>query len=354
MHNIANRKHTVSEKVLITGAAGFIGSHVTEFFCEKGVKVYCLVKKSSNLQFIKHLPIRIIYGDITDPECLHSALKSMDCVIHIAALARDWGRYKDFYDVNVNGTMNVLEACKDNGIKDIIITGSNSSYGEEDSRKVKDETFPFNSNYRYFMDVVFPCRINYYRNTKALCTSEALKYAQKESLNITIIEPVWVYGEREFNTGFYEYMRAVKSKVPFLPGNRKNKFHVIYAKDLARAYYLAYSKKLAGINRILTGNQQADNMNRIYTLFCRELGIKKPVNIPKILIYPLGFFMELIYTVTLIKHPPILTRGRINMFYDNIEYSVKKAASLLSFKSEYRLEEGIKRTVKWYKEKHLI
>jgi nucleoside-diphosphate-sugar epimerase len=64
--------------------------------------------------------------------------------------------------------------------------------------------------------------------------------------------------------------------------------------------------------------------------------------------------MELIYTILAIKHPPLLTRGRVNMLYDNIEYSTRKAQEKLLFVNKYSIEKGIKRTVQWYKQNQLI
>lgn len=342
------------EKVLITGAPGFIGSHVTAYFCRNNTSVKCYVRENSNLQYIEKLPVEFFKGNLNEPEKLNEACRNTDCVIHIAAFAKDWGKYKDFYNTNVSGTLNVLKVCKDNGVKHIILTGSVSSYGEENSIQVKSEESPYNSHYSYFLDSVFPCKMNYYRDTKAISTKEAIKYAEENRLNVTILEPVWVYGEKEFGTGFYDYMKTVTGKVSHLPGSKKNRFHVIYAEDLARAYYLAYKKKLKGIHRIIIGNRERAKMDTLYSLFCKELGIKKPKNLSKVVSYPAGFLLELIYTLSASKKPPLLTRGRVNMFYDNIEYSVKKAEDLLSFKNKYSLEEGIKRTVNWYKERNLI
>ncbi|WP_163711792.1 NAD-dependent epimerase/dehydratase family protein [Mangrovibacterium lignilyticum] len=342
------------QKILITGGAGFIGSHVAEYFCNRKLNVFCLVKKTTDLTYIEHLPVHIVYGDIRSLSSFVGLLKDMDSIIHIAGLVKDWGKYKDFYDTNVTGTLNVLKACEANGITNIIITGSISSYGEEDSKEVKTENSPFNSHYKYFFDSIFPCKMNYYRDTKAMCTKEALRYAQENNLNLTIIEPTWVYGEREFNTGFFTYLKTVKSKILFFPGSKRNKFNVIYAKDLARAYFLAFEKALKGINRIIVGNRENEQMDYIFSIFCNELGVTKPVNISWALIYPLGFILELIYTLFQLKSPPLLSRGRVNMFYDNIEFSTEKAKSLLSYSNEYSLQEGIKRTVNWYKKQHLI
>jgi nucleoside-diphosphate-sugar epimerase len=196
--------------------------------------------------------------------------------------------------------------------------------------------------------------MNYYRDTKAIATKEAIKFAEENDLNLTIIEPVWVYGENEFNTGFYDYISTVKSKVPYILGSKKNKFHVVYVKDLARAFFLAFKKELEGINRIIIGNKNIDYANKIFSTFCNEIDVKKPKNIAKQIIYPVGFLMEFFYTIFLIKKVPFLTRGRVNMFYDNIEYSTQKASELLEFTSEISIKEGIKRTINWYKENSLI
>lgn len=341
-------------KVMITGATGFIGSHLAEVFCENRVGVGCLIRKGSSIANIEGLPVEFRTGDIRNREDLAAAFAGYDWVLHNAAKVSDWGNYEEFYENNVRGTLNVLEACAGTGIKNIIMTGSNSVYGEEHSLIVKDENSPGNSHYRYLGDKIFPCRLNFYRDTKALAKKEALAFAQAHDLNLTIIEPVWVYGEREVKGGFYEYLKTAKTGIPFLPGSKRNKFHVIYAKDLARAYYLVYRKQLTGINCILAGNQRPESMEKIYRLFCLEAGINKPGNMPQALIYPVAFLLELLYTIFHAPHPPLLTRGRVNMFYDNIEYSVEKARQILGFTNAYSLEEGIKRTVLWYQEKGLI
>lgn len=341
-------------KVMITGATGFIGSHITRAFCENQVRVGCLVRKGSSLSNLEGLQVEFRTGDIRNTEDLTRAFKGYDCVIHNAAKVSDWGDYDEFYQTNVTGTVNVLTSCVQAGIKNILITGSNSAYGEENNLTVKDETSPYNSHYCYFGDRFFPCRLNYYRDTKALAKKEALAFAATYDLNLTILEPVWVYGERELNTGFYEYLKTAKAGIPFVPGAKHNKFHVIYAGDLARAYVLAYTKQLSGLNCILVGNEQAESMDRIYGLFCSEAGLKKPGNLPKNLTYPAALLMELLYTLVNSSTPPLLTRGRVNMFYDNIEFSVEKARRILGFRNSFSLEEGIKRTVLWYKEQGLI
>lgn len=341
-------------KVMITGATGFIGSHITRAFCENQVKIGCVIRKGSDCSNIKGLPVEFTTGNIRNVVELTKAFTGYDWVIHNAAKVADWGDYDDFYQTNVIGTLNVLKACVQSDIKNILLTGSNSVYGEENSLVLKNEESPYNPHYPYLWDSFFPCKINHYRDTKALAKKEALAFATKHDLNLTILEPVWVYGEREMNTGFYEYLKTAKAGIPFVPGAKHNKFHVIYAGDLAKAYFLAYTKQLTGIHCILVGNQYPERMEKIYDLFCSQAGLKKPRNLPKALTYPAGFLMELIYTLINSKKPPLLTRGRVNMFYDNLEFSVEKGKQTLGFRNTFSLEEGIRRTVLWYKEQGLI
>jgi len=336
--------------ILITGANGFIGSHIVDQFLKEGIKARCLVRHGSDLRNIDQSKVEIVFGDITDFDSLNNALIGMDYVVHNAAKVKDWGNYNSFYNSNVQGTLNVLRACVKNKITNIVMTGSISSYGEENCMTVKDETSDYNSHYNYFLDSIFPNAFNYYRDTKALATRKATDYAKEKGLNLTIIEPTWVFGEREFNTGFYEYMNSARKGMAFAPGSRKNRFHVIYAVDLAEAYVMAFRKMLTGVNRFIIGNKEANLMDDIFTLFCKEANIKKPFLLPKWFIYPTGFVLEMIFTLIRTKDAPLLSRSRINMFYDNIEYSTIKAKEVLGFTNQYSLEEGISRTVAWYKE----
>jgi nucleoside-diphosphate-sugar epimerase len=293
--------------------------------------------------------VEIRTGNLLDVQSLSRAAEGCDQIIHTAALASDWAKWEDFCATNVVGTLNVLEVSKRLGMQHAVLTGSISSYGEEDCVTPKDELSPYRSHYPYFLDRVFHSRLNYYRDSKALATMKAIEFAQEHSLCLTILEPVWVYGEREFHSGFYSYVKAVKGGSHWMPGCKHNLFHVIYAKDLARAYVLAAQKRLPGVERIIVGNAHPEPMRRILGLFCQEAGVPAPRLLAKWMAYPAGFAMELASTVLRAPEAPLLTRGRVNMFYDSIVYSVQKAKRLLGFEAEFSLERGIHQTVTWYK-----
>jgi nucleoside-diphosphate-sugar epimerase len=335
--------------ILITGASGFIGGHVTRYFATKDVNVHCLIRKDSNVDFISGLQLTWLNGDIRNADQLRRAFKGMDYIIHTAARTRDWGDWDDFFQTNINGTLNVLKAAEENGIKDVTITGSVSSYGEEDSSILKDESMPYNSHYSYFLDRIFPSGMNYYRDSKAISTKEAIEFATANDMNLTVVEPVWVYGENEFSSGFFEYLKSVGSGLRIMPGSRKNNFHVVYAKDLAKAYFKVYEAKPKGINRFIIGNEATEKMHMIFDQFCKEAGYKIPVRLPRILIYPLAMLIEITAQMRKSRKAPLLSRARVKMFYDNIGYSTKKAEEFLAFKASTPVEAGISNTVNWYK-----
>ena len=251
LHDIRPQR---TKKVLVTGGSGFIGGHIARYFVNQGLDVACLVREKSDTRYINDQPLKFITGDITDLKSVLAACKDMDAVVHTAAKVGDWGDYREFYEVNVTGTENVLNAALNNKVPKVILTGSVSSYGEEDYPGLKDESSPFNSHYKYFLDGCLPSGMNHYRDTKAACTAKAGEIAGQHNMDVIVMEPVWVYGENEFSSGFYEYLESLKSGMPFMPGSRTNQFHVIYAADLARAYYHAFMSDLKGFHRIIIGN----------------------------------------------------------------------------------------------------
>ncbi|PLX33481.1 MAG: NAD-dependent epimerase [Ignavibacteria bacterium] len=342
------------KRIFLTGASGFIGSHIAEYFCKQGVDCSCLVRDARRADFLRTLPVYLVEGDILRPEILTDSLACIDTLVHTAARVSDWGRYDDFYSVNVTGTMNVMRSALHAGVRHVILTGSNASYGEESSPVVKTEDSPYNPHYPYFLDRIFPSGLNHYRDTKALACTEAMEFAARYKMDLTIIEPVWVYGEREMHTGFYEYLKTVKAGTPFFPGSDENRFHTIYVRDLARLFYLAFEARLEGVHRFLACDDDAALQRELFDMFCREAGLALPHSLPKAAVYPLALLMEAAAVLLRRPHSPMLTRAIVNIFYDNIEYSSDKATRVLGFIPEFSRAESIRRTVAWYKEKKLI
>jgi len=98
---------------LVTGATGFIGSHLVEALFQKGVQVRCLIRKTSDLTWLKGLPIELIHGDCNDKASLGEAVKDIDQVFHLAGVTKAIEE-KTYFEVNALGTESLIHACLNN------------------------------------------------------------------------------------------------------------------------------------------------------------------------------------------------------------------------------------------------
>lgn len=341
-------------QLLLTGATGFIGSHVLEALVAAGFPVVVLARPGSDVRFVGTVHAETRLGDVRDPGSLRAALRGCRQVVHVAGLARDWGTRDEFEQTNVMGTLNVLKESLRAEVEQVVLTGSISSYGEEDSTEVKNESSPFRSHYPYFLDRLFPCALNHYRDSKARATAEAIAFGARQGLNVTILEPAWVFGEREFHTGFYAYLEAVRNGCRWMPGSSQNVFQVIYAPDLAQAYVSVCRVRPGGVQRFIIANPHPEPMQELFDRFCDAASLPRPRRLPKSACYPAGFILELGATMLRRREAPLLTRGRVNMFYDSIRYSSDKASRTLGFRPRFPIAEAISHTVAWYRQQNLL
>lgn len=99
-----------NQKVLVTGANGFVGSHLVERLLDKRYQVKCLVRKTSNLRWLSGLEVEYAYGNISDKNSLKEAVKDVDLVFHSAGLTKAKTR-EEYFKANAEGTKNLIEAC---------------------------------------------------------------------------------------------------------------------------------------------------------------------------------------------------------------------------------------------------
>ena len=336
------------KKIFVTGGTGFIGSHLIRELVKQNYRVKALIRKNSNLQFISGYNIDKVVGDLRNLKIIVNAMQDCDTVIHTAAMARDWGREKDFYDINVKGTKNILKAIKKNNIKALIHLSTNAVLGEEDCMKPKDENAPYNCKYPYFLSNFWESDMNHYRCSKMVAEKETISFCRKNGINLAVLRPVWVYGPREFHSGPYYFCEYILGGIRLLQGKRTNKFHVIYVKDLVRIIKKVFEKQPEGINIYNIGSDYVPTMDEFWRLFCKYLNVKPPIYLPKFLTYSIGLAMEASFKIFRSKESPDLTRARVAMGYDNNIYDVSKIHREFEFK-ETPLDKGIKTTVRWWR-----
>lgn len=339
-------------KVLITGANGFLGSHLCRIFYKNGHEVSAFFRKGSSTQFINKSAHHLIETTYEESQ-LDEYLNRVDLLIHVAAKASDWGNYEDFYKANVTlaQTVHKIAACKQN-LK-VIHISSDAVLGEEDCRQAKNEECAYNAYLPYFLEKLLPSGMNHYKVTKQLGEECVRKIHRDRAHQLMILRPVWIFGPREFHAGPYEYLKTVKDGVPVMPGNNHNLFHTVYVEDVAMACLMAADKlqanELQGERIYLIGPEKVTTMNDFYSKLCKGIGKKRPLNIPYWpLLLPVTL-LEAIYLLFKIKSSPLLTRARLYMMYASNIYSVEKVKRELGFVAVTDLDQAIRKTIKWWK-----
>jgi 2-alkyl-3-oxoalkanoate reductase len=207
-------------RVLVTGASGFLGSHIAEQLAEAGHSVVALVRKSSNTKFLSKLPgLELATGSVEDAASVRAAMAGVSAVIHSAGLvkARDEA---EFFRTNTEGTRNLLEAAREvaPGLQRFVFVSSLAAVGPSlDGRPVAGDSEPH--------------PVTHYGRSKL--AAERLVRSAKDQLPITIIRPPMIYGPRD-NEAFAFFQSVSMRFLPYL-GDGKNTMSVVYASDAANA-----------------------------------------------------------------------------------------------------------------------
>lgn len=246
------------KRILVIGGAGFIGSHVVEKLLEKSVAEVIIFDNFTRGKFShisKYLqdPRCKIYpngGDIRDIDILNDAMKNIDGVIHLAAM---WLLHcKDFprtaFDVNVQGTFNVLEACVNNNVKRLVYSSSASVYGDAVEVPMS-ETHPFNNR-------------NFYGATKIASEAICRAFYDRYGLSYVGLRYMNVYGPHQDQTAAYTGVIPIMlnkidmNETPVINGDGTQAYDFIYVEDAARCNVLALeSEKVDEFYNVGTGIQ---------------------------------------------------------------------------------------------------
>jgi nucleoside-diphosphate-sugar epimerase len=322
-------------KALVTGATGCIGSHLAEELIHQGHEVRALVRKSSNLSEIQHLPMEFFDGDITDGKAVRRAVAGVDVVFHTAARMNDWGPWKIFHEQNIAGTQNLLAAGVEAGIKRFVhtsstgVTGLGALFGTTEDAPYKPQ--------------------GHYEESKVESEKLVIRYCREKGLSYTIVRPCWTLGPRARRHVplMIEYLRSGKFKIL---GNGKNVLSFVDPRDAASAMVLAgTSPRAQGQIYHITNDIHTVTQEDFYAIFCAYLKVKPPsLHVPFGLAYVISWFMETWAEWRNWDDAPMLTPVRVGFLGRNRDFSCEKAKNELGYSPRYRLEESLRDAVVWY------
>ena len=322
-------------KALVTGANGFIGSNVVKRLLQEDVEVNVLVRKSSDLKFLKGLDVTYFYGDITDYATLEPSVKGVEKVFHVAGLAADWGTYERFEKINFKGTINVAKAAAAARVKRFIQISTVAFHGFGKTNVVEDDPPAEN---------LIP-----YAETKWMAEQWLWEYAKVVSMEITAVRPGNVFGinDRTFISKYIDAMLAGK----FAEVNHgRSKTCPVYIENLVDIILLVSKEENAVGNAYLATDGLDITWHEFNSLLAEKLQIKlKNSSIPFGLAMAAAKIYYGIHSLLNLKSEPFLTPYRINNGGLDYHFSIQKLKDHFNYSPNINLDIALTRTVNWYR-----
>jgi nucleoside-diphosphate-sugar epimerase len=323
-----------AERLLVTGATGFIGSHLCERLTGEGYKVRALVRDPKRCAELSRWGVEIVAGDLRDLASLTRATQGIDVVYHIAALFRPENvSRKEMWETNVQGTKNTLDAAMKGGVRRFVHCSTIGVHGEVKHPPANEET-PFSPG-------------DHYQESKAEGERTVLDYMAEDRLPIVVFRPGGIYGPRDLR--FLKLIKAIKSRRFVMLGAGDVIYQMLYIDDLIDGILLCGSQEKAiGNVYILTG-EEPTTLNQIVQVVAEVLGVQPSrLRFPVTPVYLAGILCELLCK-PLGLNPP-LYRRRVDFFRKTRCFTIAKARQELGFTPKTDLKTGIGLTVDWYRQ----
>src|SRR5579863_5671193 len=318
----------------LTGATGFVGSHVARALAEQGADLRLLVRTNSNLKNIQDLKADLFTGDLRDPASLEKGIAGCDAIFHVAADYRLWVRDPDeMYRANVEGTRAILAAARVNKVRRVVYTSSVATMGFTEN-SLADENSP----------VSLANMIGPYKRSKFMAEQVATKPA-RAGQDVVIVNPTTPVGERDIKptpTGRI-VVDFLKKKFPAYVDTGLN---LVDAKECARGHLQALERGKSGERYILGGEDLT--LKQILDRLGKITGLPSPkVKVPYFMALATGVVDEIV-TAGLLHREPRATVDTVRMGKKKMFASSAKAERELGWKL-VPAEDALRRAVEWFR-----
>ncbi|BAU54440.1 NAD-dependent epimerase/dehydratase family protein [Mucilaginibacter gotjawali] len=323
----------MKERVLITGASGFIGYHIIQEALKNNLEVYAAIRKSSNIAHLKDLDIKYTYPDFGDVSSLKKELaeNKYDYIIHAAGATKARSQ-EEYNTINAGYTQNLATAALESGIqlKKFVLLGSLAAVG------------PLNNLKEVLTENSIPNPVTAYGKSKLLGEEKLKAFA---TLNFTILKPTGVYGPRDKDI-FIFFKQIARGLEPYI-GHTEQKFSFLYVTDLAKATIKALFNGNKG-TFILSDGKSYDRY-QLAGFIKDSMGVKAikfhlPVKFVKIIAYLSEKYCALNKKASTLNVEKLNELMAVSWHCD-----IGNARKDLGFEPEYDLKAGVAESIKWYK-----
>jgi nucleoside-diphosphate-sugar epimerase len=320
-------------KVLVTGATGFIGSHLAERLVEKGRQVRCLVRRTSNLRYLQKPGIELVYGGLDSATDWNDALSGVDTIYHVAGLTFARRRH-DYYRVNHHGTEAILAAAlkRRDQIKKFVHISSLAAVGPgRNGEPVTEETAP--------------APITDYGRSKLL--AEEAIWTVSDVLPVTVVRPPAVYGPRDY--ALYELFKQFARGLSPQIGRYDKKISLVHVSDLVEGTLLAGENDASNGRAYFISSDEVYSWSAVSSLLESVIGRRaRKIAIPRVFAYGVAMIAEAGAAVA--RKPPVINRDKVtDLSQPCWACSVDRARRELGYRQQVVLEEGLRETIDWYR-----
>jgi len=324
---------------LITGATGFVGSHLAQRCRERGLRVRALARPSSDVGFLRQLPVEVFQADLTDRTRMAQAVQGVDTVVHCAAKVGEWGPVEEFRAVNVDGLRGLLDACRDQPLRRFVHLSSLGVYAARHHYGT-DESEPLP-----------PQHIDGYTQTKVEAEQLVMQFHQEHHLPVVVLRPGFIYGPRDRTTIPNLVDKLKRKQVRYL-GSSASVLNTIYVGNLIDAILLALEKPQAvGQVYNLTDGEKVSRRRFLETLAeGTGVPVPRPVPVPLPMARLMAWWFEGAARRRGDASPPLLTQARVKFLGLNLDFSIAKARRELGYNPRTSFEQGMSETVAWLKQ----
>ena len=317
-------------KAFITGASGFIGTHLARQLLQQNWQVSILRHKRDLEGFEGY---QVFHGDVRDFHSLKDMFKGTDVLFHLAAaLGASRINKKEFFAINVQGTENVLKAAADAGVERMIHFSSPGVFGSVKENKAVGEDHQAHP-------------IDIYDKTKLEGERAALRFARK-GMDVVVIRPGWAYGPGDNRT--FKLIKAVAKKRFILVTKGNTQLTPVYIHDLIKGIMLCAEKSKGGEIFHLAGPEVL-SVKDVASIIGEAVEVRIPrFSLPLFPAKVVAWSMEKAFAF--FKREAPLSMGKLGFFIHPKPLSIQKAKKELGYSPETNFRKGMQTTISWYRD----
>jgi dihydroflavonol-4-reductase len=326
-------------RILITGAGGFIGSHLVDDQLKRGNQVTAVDTNVDRLQSLSSNPdIKFIEADFANQPMIDPELGGHEICFHLASAHLETGVGEDyFWKVNVDHTREFVERCHKAGVNRFVHCSSVGVYGDIKNPPADEES---------------ECHPNVpYERSKLAGEALVRDYVDDSDYEVVIVRPAWVYGPRDLRTE--KLFRAVKKGRFFYVGSGQTFRHPIYISDMVEGFDIAAKHENAPGQIFIMAGPKPVTLEELASAIADSMGVKHPsLRLPHALVWSGVTVLEAAARITGMEAP--YSRRSMKFYTGNTAFTIKKAERGIGFVPKIGLKEGLELTAGWLMENDRI